>query len=94
MDYMRNVEKKSNRNNKRMKVFMLDRFVQKTGPVRRLAILDVVDSEQRVKVHGWVHKDIRKCCLWRRYHVDEVDCMEKGAWKTKPSLMAQIEQKA
>ena len=59
MDYM-TVKKKSNRNDKRKKVFILDRFVQKTGPVERLAILDdVVDIEQRTKMHGWVHKDIR-----------------------------------
>ena len=59
MDYM-TVKKKSNRNDKRTKVFIIDHFVQKTGPVERLAILDdVVDIEQRTKMHGWVHKDIR-----------------------------------
>ena len=46
MDYMI-VEKKCNRNNKRMEVFILFLCVQKTGLVERLAILDVVDIEQR-----------------------------------------------
>ena len=48
MDYM-TVEKKSNRNNKRMEVFIPDRYVQKTRQVERLAIVDVdvVYIEQR-----------------------------------------------
>jgi hypothetical protein len=41
------VKKKSNRNNERMEIVTLDCFVDKTGPVVRLAILDVVDIEQR-----------------------------------------------
>ena len=47
------VEKKSNRNNKKMEVFILDRFVQKTGPVKRLAIIDVVDIKQRTAKGAW-----------------------------------------
>jgi hypothetical protein len=45
-EYM-TVKKKSNRNDKRMKIFLLDCFVDKTGPVLRLAILDVVVIKQR-----------------------------------------------
>jgi hypothetical protein len=43
------VEKKSNeKNKKRLEIiFHLDCFVDKTGPVRRLAVLDVADIEQR-----------------------------------------------
>jgi hypothetical protein len=41
------VKKKSDRKNKRMEIFILDRFVKKTGPVMRPTILDVVDVEQR-----------------------------------------------
>ena len=41
------VKKKSDRNNKRMEIFILDRFVNKTRPIIRLAFRDVVDIEQR-----------------------------------------------
>ena len=53
MDYM-TVKKKSNRNNKRKEVFTLDRFVQKTGPVERLAILDVVARYRTKNECAWM----------------------------------------
>jgi len=62
------VKKESDRNNKRKEIFLLDCFVAKTGPVTRLAILDVADVEQRTQVHGWVHARMRSCSLWRRCH--------------------------
>ena len=40
------VETKFDGNNKRMEIFILDSFVKETGPVTRLAILDVADVKQ------------------------------------------------
>jgi hypothetical protein len=60
------VEKKSNRNNKRTEIFILDRFVDDTGPAARFGILlDVACVKQRTQVHGWVHMNTRNCPLWR-----------------------------
>jgi hypothetical protein len=60
------VKKKSNRNNKRIKIIMLDRFVEKLGPIVGLDILlNIVQVEQRTQVRGWVHMNVRNCLLWR-----------------------------
>jgi hypothetical protein len=60
------VKKKSDGNNKRTGIFIIDRFVDDTGPVAMLDILlDVVCVEQRTQVHGWVHMNMRNCPLWR-----------------------------
>ena len=40
------VTKKFDRNIKRMEIFILDCFVDKTGPIIRFPVLDVIDIEQ------------------------------------------------
>jgi hypothetical protein len=39
------VDKKCKRSNERMKILLVDRFVEKTRPVERLSNLDMVDCE-------------------------------------------------
>jgi hypothetical protein len=41
------VNKKCKRCNKRTKILLVDCFVEKTGPVERLANLDMIDIELR-----------------------------------------------
>jgi hypothetical protein len=53
------VKKKADKKNKWMEIFTLDCFVEKTGPVTRLAILDVADVKQRMQMHGWIHRNTR-----------------------------------